>query len=111
MTLHADARGAGVRQVHQDLELHLREVGLLFALAASPSLLATSWLPGIRTYSAAAVPLFAALLTTVGLINARRRAKVRSVDVPIADLPAALHGFTIAQISDIHERHASRPSF
>ncbi len=80
----------------------LREVGLLFALAASPSLLEASWLPKIRVYSAAAVPLLAALLTTVGLINARRRAKVRSVDVPIADLPASLHGFTIAQISDIH---------
>ena len=80
----------------------LREVGLLFALAASPSLLEASWLPKIRVYSAAAVPLLAALLTTVGLINARRRAKVRSVDVPIVDLPASLHGFTIAQISDIH---------
>ena len=27
---------------------------------------------------------------------------MRSVDVPIANLPAALHGFTIAQISDVH---------
>jgi uncharacterized protein len=80
----------------------LREVGLLVALAASPSLLKASWLPGIRAYSAVAVPILAGLLTVVGLINARRRAKVRSVDVPIADLPAALHGFTIAQISDIH---------
>ena len=68
----------------------------------SPSLLEASWLPKIRVYSAAAVPIFAGLLTLVGLINARRRAKVRSVDVPIADLPASLHGFTIAQISDIH---------
>ena len=59
-------------------------------------------MPKIRGYSAAAVPILAGLLTLVGLINARRRAKVRSVDVPIADLPAPLHGFTIAQISDIH---------
>jgi uncharacterized protein len=80
----------------------LREVGLLVALAMSPSLLEASRLPTIRTYSAAAVPILAGLLTLVGLINARRRARVRSVDVPIADLPAALHGFTIAQISDIH---------
>ena len=35
-------------------------------------------------------------------VNARRTARVRDVDVPVAGLPAALHGFTIAQISDIH---------
>jgi predicted MPP superfamily phosphohydrolase len=29
-------------------------------------------------------------------------ARVRHVDIPIRDLPEALHGFTIAQISDIH---------
>jgi predicted MPP superfamily phosphohydrolase len=38
----------------------------------------------------------------VGFFNARRRAGVRRVDVPIANLPASLHGFTIAQITDIH---------
>ncbi len=80
----------------------LRDLVLLFALAMSPSLLEARWLPGIQGYSAAAVPILAALLTVVGLINARRRAKVRAVDVPIADLPASLHGFSIAQISDIH---------
>jgi len=80
----------------------LREVGLLFALALSPSLLKAAWLPTIRSFSAAAVPILAGFLTVLGLINARRRAQVRAVDVPIADLPEALHGFTIAQISDIH---------
>ena len=55
-----------------------------------------------RSYSAAAVPILASLLTVVGFFNARRRARVRPVDVPIADLPPQLHGFTIAQISDIH---------
>jgi len=38
----------------------------------------------------------------VGVINARRLAKVVHVDIPIAGLPAALRGFTIVQISDIH---------
>jgi predicted MPP superfamily phosphohydrolase len=52
--------------------------------------------------SAIAVPLSTIALTVVGFVNARRRARVRRVDVPIADLPAALHGFTIAQISDVH---------
>jgi predicted MPP superfamily phosphohydrolase len=55
-----------------------------------------------QSWSAVAVPTLAALFTIVGLVNARRLARVRSVDVPIAGLPASLHGFTIAQISDVH---------
>ena len=57
---------------------------------------------GFRAASAAAVPVLAALFTVIGFFNARRRAKVREVDVPIAELPHSLQGFTIAQISDIH---------
>jgi predicted MPP superfamily phosphohydrolase len=55
-----------------------------------------------RTDSAAAVPLLALLSTTIGLVNARRRARVVTIEVPIDDLPDALDGFTIVQISDIH---------
>ncbi|WP_345814765.1 metallophosphoesterase [Paraburkholderia sp. PREW-6R] len=55
-----------------------------------------------RTGTAAAVPLLALLSTLVGLFNARRRARVRTIEVPIDDLPEALDGFTIVQISDIH---------
>ncbi|AXE94548.1 metallophosphoesterase [Paraburkholderia terricola] len=55
-----------------------------------------------RTGSAAAVPLTALLSTLVGLVNARRRARVVTIEVPIDDLPPALDGFTIVQISDIH---------
>ena len=40
--------------------------------------------------------------TLLGLLNARRRARVVNVDVPLRDLPEALQGFTIAQISDVH---------
>jgi predicted MPP superfamily phosphohydrolase len=50
----------------------------------------------------AAVPLLALLSTAVGLFNARRRARVVTIEVPIDDLPPALDGFTIVQISDIH---------
>ena len=67
--------------------------------------LASFWgpLPGwLAPASAAAVPALAALLTLWGLVNARRTAQVVRVDVPIAQLPAALHGFSIAQISDVH---------
>jgi predicted MPP superfamily phosphohydrolase len=42
------------------------------------------------------------LVSAVGLFNARRTARVVDVDVPIVDLPAALGGFTIVQLSDIH---------
>ncbi|MBC7703084.1 MAG: metallophosphoesterase, partial [Rhodoferax sp.] len=56
----------------------------------------------LQATSAAAVPLLALAATGWGFWNARRTASVVSVDVPIAGLPAALHGFTVAQISDIH---------
>lgn len=65
---------------------------LLFGLSGSE----------LVTWSALAVPLLAGMITLVGFINARRTARVVNVDVPIANLPDALHGFTIAQISDIH---------
>ncbi|MBW0448259.1 metallophosphoesterase [bacterium M00.F.Ca.ET.228.01.1.1] len=55
-----------------------------------------------RTGTAAAVPLLAVLSTLIGLFNARRRARVVTIEVPIDDLPAELDGFTIVQISDIH---------
>jgi uncharacterized protein len=55
-----------------------------------------------RIETAMAVPALALLSTAIGFINARRRAKVVTVDVPIADLPATLDGLTIVQISDIH---------
>ncbi len=56
----------------------------------------------LALWSAAAVALAAVAITLIGLWNARRTAAVVVVEVPIRDLPAALHGFSIAQISDIH---------
>lgn len=52
--------------------------------------------------SAVAVPLVALLVTAIGFVNARRLARVVQVDVPIAGLPPAFEGYSIAQISDIH---------
>jgi uncharacterized protein len=49
-----------------------------------------------------AVPLVGVAITLAGYLNARRTPSVVSVDVPIANLPSALDGFTIAQISDLH---------
>jgi predicted MPP superfamily phosphohydrolase len=57
---------------------------------------------GIERASAFGVPLLALLVTLIGFINARRVAQVVDVEVPIAGLPAAFHGYTIVQISDIH---------
>ena len=72
------------------------------ALLASSVLDAGSLEIALREQGAPAVPILAALATIAGYINARRRAGIRRVDVPIAGLPAALHGFSIAQISDLH---------
>lgn len=55
-----------------------------------------------RIETAVGVPALAVLSTAIGFINARRRAKVVSIDVPIEGLPASLDGLTIVQISDIH---------
>jgi len=52
--------------------------------------------------SSVAVLVLALLATVVGFINARRVARVREIDVPIAGLPKALQGYTIVQLSDIH---------
>lgn len=56
----------------------------------------------LRTLTAETVPLLALVVTLLGFLNARRTPAVVRVDVPIVGLPAALHGFTLAQISDIH---------
>ena len=68
----------------------LRDVALLFLPA------------GAIEPSAIGVLALALLVTLVGLVNARRVARVVQVDIPIDGLAAALHGFTIVQLSDIH---------
>src|SRR6185437_5195953 len=56
----------------------------------------------LSTVSAAAVLGLAFVAPGVGFANARRRARIVRVRIPLADLPLALHGFTIAQVSDVH---------
>ena len=58
--------------------------------------------PEVERLTAIGVPLGAALVTFIGLINARRVAKVVDVDVPIRGLPPSLDGYSIVQISDVH---------
>jgi hypothetical protein len=80
----------------------------LFVLTALRDvLLLAAWgvdlpLTSLRTLSAEITPLLALFVSALGFLNARRTPAVVRIDVPIAGLPAALHGFTLAQISDIH---------
>jgi predicted MPP superfamily phosphohydrolase len=80
----------------------LRDAVLLLAWIAS--LIAPHGLPldGLRSFTAAAVPLLGLVVTFVGFLNARRTAQVKTVEIPLAGLPAPLQGFTIVQISDVH---------
>ena len=74
----------------------LRDVALLVSYAWTAGSVA------IRQGSAVAVVGLALLATAVGFANARRRARIVRVEVPLAQLPPALEGFSIAQISDVH---------
>ena len=77
-------------------------LALVSAVAAALAGFDSAWLAVLQTRSALAVPLLALVVTAWGFWAARRTARVMRVDVPIAGLPAALHGFSVAQISDIH---------
>jgi predicted MPP superfamily phosphohydrolase len=79
-----------------------RDAGLALTWGAQWATGAQVDWPGTQRWSAVAVALLATLVTTVGFFNARRTARVQTVEVPIASLPPALIGFTIAQLSDIH---------
>ena len=72
------------------------------ALLAASAIGAAAAEAALRHEGTLAVPTLAAAATLVGFVNARRRAPVRRIDVPIAGLPAALHGFSIVQITDLH---------
>ena len=81
---------------------------LVFTLLRDLVLLA-AWLPlsaehlqMLETASAVLVVGLTVFATVVGLASARRRARVKRVEIPLRNLPPALNGFSIAQISDIH---------
>ncbi len=80
----------------------LRDAVLLLATLVVALSAAPLPLDSLAVASAWAVAVAAWVITLWGLFNARRTAAVVAIDVPIVGLPAALHGFTIAQISDIH---------
>jgi predicted MPP superfamily phosphohydrolase len=91
-----------VLTVLRDLLLALAYLVARGAHAAPHSIgAAFAFNPMLATDSAEWVLGLAAAVTLIGLLFARRPRLVR-VDVPIAGLPPAFAGFTIAQISDLH---------
>jgi predicted MPP superfamily phosphohydrolase len=61
--------------------------------------------PHLREYESVSASLVLGVgifATLVGFVAARRRARIVNVDIPLRNLPVALHGFSIVQISDIH---------
>src|SRR3954470_15115668 len=69
----------------------LRDVLLVGGFALSRFVEMGEPLQQFSEASALAVPLLAAAFSAIGFVNARRRAGVRSIEVPITNLPAALH--------------------
>jgi uncharacterized protein len=76
----------------------LRDVALLVAASVLPAPRFATLLHGSALFTAG----LAVFATLMGFINARRRARIVSVDIPLQNLPSSLHGFSIAQISDVH---------
>jgi predicted MPP superfamily phosphohydrolase len=78
-----------------------RELVLLVGtlLLAGPGLID---LPTLSRWTAALVVVLATLASIIGYRNARAVPALKQVDIPIDDLPAALDGFRIAQITDLH---------
>jgi uncharacterized protein len=76
----------------------LRDLVLLVGIVALPA----RYVHLLVTLTAQVVVALATFVTLVGFAGARRRARIVSVEVPLANLPPALQGFSIAQISDVH---------
>lgn len=76
----------------------LREVVLL----AAHLLLSAPQAAALAAPSALCTLALTVIVTLIGLAIARRPPRVVQIDVPVRDLPEALHGFSIAQISDVH---------
>ena len=76
----------------------LREFVLLGAGVLLPGAQAASWVAPTARWTLA----LTGFVTLTGLGLALRRPRIVHVDIPVANLPKALHGFSIAQISDVH---------
>jgi uncharacterized protein len=70
-----------------------------------------STLHRMESVSAALVVGLGLLATLAGFASARRRARVVEIEVPVSNLPAELHGFSIAQVTDVHVGTTIRRSY
>lgn len=77
-----------------------RDVVFLLAGFIAPEQLAGS--PSPLLFANAGVVGLSLVATITGFFSARKTPRVKKVDVAIEGLPAALHGFTIAQLTDVH---------
>ncbi len=78
----------------------LRDIGLaVWVTLSSPSVINTFTTTAL---TAIFVPLVALFVTLIGFVNARSLPRIVEVDIPLDNLPRALIGFTIVQLSDIH---------
>jgi predicted MPP superfamily phosphohydrolase len=90
---------------------------LVFTLLRDLFLLGAHWwLPAryaapLAAQSARWVLALTLFVTLAGLAIARRRPRIVDVDIPVTGLPQGLHGFSIAQISDVHVGPTIRRSF
>ncbi len=85
----------------------IRDVSLMLSVFALSPQGYEAW----TRMSAIGVIAFTPVITQVGFFMARRVAPVVDVEVPLADLPEQLQGFTIAQISDIHVGRTIKRNF
>jgi uncharacterized protein len=83
-------------------DLVLLGAGLMFSAPLTASL---------ATPSAWWTVALTAAVTLIGLVIARRAPRIVHVDIPVPNLPQALHGFSIAQISDVHVGPTIRRDF
>jgi predicted MPP superfamily phosphohydrolase len=80
----------------------------VFTVLRDLMLLGAHWLLSAQQAASIAAPSARATLaltvfvTAAGLLTARRQPRIVEIEVPVSDLPAALHGFSIAQITDVH---------
>jgi uncharacterized protein len=71
-------------------------------LSAARLMLSAQLAASLVTTSAWWALALTAAVTLIGLMIARGTPRIVDIDIPVSNLPEALHGFSIAQISDVH---------
>ena len=80
----------------------LRDILLIGSVAINEIGVVTVNFNLLQTNTALLAIFLTLLISVAGFINARRLAQVVEINIPLRNLPPALQGFRIVQISDIH---------